>query len=128
MRGLVVLVRGMQLPVVGVVFGGQEAAFRVRHLAEVVLDELGEVPRRLDIGQGPEGGGPPVVFLACIALRGGGVGGGYRGVGALLSGGEVAGRALEGGAGVLGFFALFGFALVTEGFGFEAVDFLAWGF
>lgn len=124
MRRLVVLVRGVQLPVVRVVFRGQEAALGVRHLAEVVLHELGEVARRLDVVQRAEGGRAPGVRLARIAVGGGDGGGGDGGVGALLSGADVAGWTLEGGGGVLAFLALVGFALVTEGFGFEAVDLL----
>lgn len=124
MRRLLVLPRGVQLAVVRVVLGRQEAALGVRHLAEVVFHELGEVARRLDVVQRAEGGRAPAVRLARIADGGGEVGGGDGGVGAFLSGGDVAGGTLEGGGGVLAFGALVGFALVTEGFGFEAVDLL----
>lgn len=126
MGGLLVLRRGVQGPVVGVVFGGEEAAFGVCHLAEVVFDELGEVARGADVVQGAEGGGfGGRILAACIAVGGGG---GCGGVGALLAGeevvwGEVARGAGEGG-GVLGLVALGGFALGAQGFGFEAVDFL----
>lgn len=86
MRGLVRLVRRMELAVVGVVGGGEEAAFGVGHLAEVVFDELGEVAGGLDVVEGAEGGG----FGGGIAVGGGG-GSGDGGVGALLAGGEGAG-------------------------------------
>lgn len=130
MGGLLVLRRGVQGPVVGVVFGGEETAFGVGHLAEVVFDELGEVARGADVVQGAEGGGfGGRILAACIAVGGGG-GCGCGGVGALLAGeevvgGEVAGGAGEGG-GVLGLLALGGFALGAQGFGFESVDFLGW--
>jgi len=135
--GLLVLRRGVQGPVVGVVFGGEEAAFGVGHLAEVVFDELGEVARGADVVQGAEAGGVGGrILAACIAVGGGvgcGCGCGCGGVGALLAGEEVVGGEVAGGAGerggvlgllALGGLALGGFALGAQGFGFESVDFL----
>lgn len=133
MCGLLVLRRGVQGPVVGVVFGGEETAFGVCHFAEVVFDELGEVARGADVVQRAEGGGFGGGVAAFIAVGGGGgcgcgCGCGCGGVGALLAGEEVVGGEVAGGVGergaVLGLLALGGFALGAQGFGFEAVDFL----
>ena len=38
-----------------IILGSQKATLGIRHLTEVVLDILGEVARRLDLVQWPEG-------------------------------------------------------------------------
>ena len=122
-RGLACFVdaRRVQGLVVRIVFDGHEAAFRVRHLAEVVLDELGKVSRRLDRVQGLRGAEVLFrvgIFAFGITERAGHVGG-DGGVGSLLAGGEVVrGRVL------LLLVTELGFEFFAAAFGFYAADFL----
>ena len=84
----------------------EEPPLGVGHLAEVILDELGEVLRGLNL----------VVWAAEGAIAGGGgnCGGGDGGVGSLLAGKWRGAYGRRGG----------GALLFTDGFGSEAVDFL----
>ena len=115
----------MQCFIIGVVFRCQKPAFRVRHLAEVVFDEFGEIVRGLDLVQRPEAAWMGVFGGAAIAEGGWHV---FRsGIGAFVTGDDVAVTCADGvGCGGWGFlcFAGNGFALVAESFGFQTVDLL----
>lgn len=116
----------MQRFVVGVIFHGQEAAFRIGHLAEVVFDEFGEVASGLDLVQGTETAWLRGGFVGTAIAEGGGHLS-RSGEGAFLTGGDV-GVAGVGGPGChmrdILFFASRSFTLVAKSFGFQTVDLL----
>jgi len=107
--------------VVRVIFCRQETAFGIGHLAEVIFDVFGKVPRRLDRVEGPVeaaivtggvGAAPVAESRRNVRGRDGGVWPFLTGCGIARGSGAVQG----GGVGLGP--ACFSFALVAEGFSF----------
>ena len=121
-RRFLVRFQRMQRSVMRVVLRSQEPALRIRHLTEVVFHKLCKVPCRLDFVQRAKAARLRCRCRTSRISEGGSDAGGGGGVRAFLAGGEVvggevAGKAFEGGGGV-GVVAGFGVALGAEGFGF----------